>query len=58
MPLVLGSGTSKAISGIIESSVKQSTTEVISAIGGSVASETVGGTVKGALDEADKSAKK
>ncbi|AFJ46810.1 hypothetical protein [Shimwellia blattae] len=55
---VLGSGTGKAISGIIGSSVKESTTEVISAIGGSVASETVGNTVKEALDEADKSAKK
>ncbi|QGU89256.1 adhesin [Erwinia sorbitola] len=55
---VLGSGTGKVISGTLGTSVKEGTADIISNIGGSVASEAVGNTVKGTLDEADKSTKK
>ncbi|ADP11501.1 conserved hypothetical protein [Erwinia sp. Ejp617] len=55
---VLGSGTGKVISGALGSSVKEGTADIISNIGGSVTSEAVGNTVKGKLDEADKSIKK
>uniref|UniRef100_UPI0016437715 VENN motif pre-toxin domain-containing protein n=1 Tax=Yersinia aleksiciae TaxID=263819 RepID=UPI0016437715 len=55
---LMGSGASKVISGALGSTVKEGTTEVISAIGGSVASEALGNTVKGTLDEAEKPIKK
>ena len=53
-----GSGVDKAISETLKTSVKKGTTEVISAIGGSLASEAIGNTVEGALDEAEKTSKK
>nr|WP_324130466.1 VENN motif pre-toxin domain-containing protein [Erwinia psidii] len=55
---VFGSGTGKVISGALGTSVKEGTADIISNIGGSVISEATGNTVKGALDEADKSSKK
>ena len=54
---VFGSGTGKVISGALGTSVKEGTADIISNIGGSVISEATGNTVKGALDEADKSSK-
>lgn len=53
-----GSGTIAVISDALGSSVKAGASEAISAIGGSLASEAVGNTVKGALDEAEKNNKK
>ncbi|WP_046791626.1 hemagglutinin repeat-containing protein [Tatumella morbirosei] len=53
-----GSGTSSVISGVLGSSVKAGASEAISSIGGSLAGEAVGNTVKGVLDEAEKSNKK
>ncbi|WP_241576664.1 hypothetical protein [Rosenbergiella collisarenosi] len=53
-----GSGTSAVISGALGSSVKAGASEAISAIGGSLAGEAVGNTVKGTLDEAEKTNKK
>lgn len=55
---VFGSGTGKVISGALGTSVKEGTADIISNIGGSVISEATGNTVKGALDEADKSSEK
>jgi len=54
---VIGGSTGKAISGSLGTSVKEGTADIISNIGGSVTSEAVGNTVKGTLDEADKSVK-
>ncbi|WP_241575812.1 adhesin [Rosenbergiella nectarea] len=53
-----GSGTSAVISGVLGSSVKAGASEAISAIGGSLAGGAVGNTVKGTLDEAEKTNKK
>ena len=55
---VIGGSNGKAISGSLGTSVKEGTADIISNIGGSVTSEAVGNTVKGTLDEADKSVKK
>ena len=55
---VIGSGAGKAMSGALGTSVKEGTADIISNIGGSVISEATGNTVKGSLDEADKSSKK
>ena len=55
---VFGSGTGKVISGALGTSVKEGTADIISNIGGSIISEATGNTVKGALDEADKSSEK
>ncbi|WP_241199905.1 VENN motif pre-toxin domain-containing protein, partial [Erwinia billingiae] len=55
---IFGSGTGKVISGALGTSVKEGTADIISNIGGSIISEATGNTVKGALDEADKSSEK